>query len=651
MSDPKGIFCYEWFDSLEKLNCTELPPKEAFYSTLTNEGISEEDYEACQMVWKEKKMERFGDYVAYYNNLDVSGMVEGIEKMIKVKISDQMDMFKDSVSLPGLTQRFLFRQLGEDYFTIFGEKHKHLYKEMKESVVGGPSIIFCRYQEKDKTLIKGKNLCKRVIGYDSNSLYLHCTGREMPTGWYEFREKEKDFKKSTKYSAQSIEWLEYIMREKKIFIRHAENHVHGEKRIENYSVDGYCKETNTVYEFQGCRFHGHCMYDDPKKISETYDRKFRLENLGYSVEMIYSCEWEKLGINSQSQVSPPTCTMKDIEDAIMSGESFGFVKCDIYVPANLIPYFSEFPPIFKNTEITMEDIGEHMQAYARSIQREKCVDKALISSMKGEGIVLLTPLFKKYIEMGLVCTNIEWIIEYYPKNVFEWFQDKVVDDRRMADLDPAYGIIGETSKTSGNCAYGKCCIDKSKHNSVSFVKEENLNIHIQSPTFKSIEELEGSIHEVVKGKKKVVIDTPIIVANAVYSYAKLNLICFWEFINKFLINDYYTIMEIDTDSFYMALARDTIDECVKPSLKVEWEQEKWKFLTLQDNTPMDFNGHTITRKQYDKRTPGKYKEEFNGIAMLCLNSKVYHIWSDKVVNGKVLAKTSCKGVQKNETNW
>ena len=25
---------------------------------------------------------------------------------------------------------------------------------------------------------------------------------------------------------------------------------------------------------------------------------------------------------------------------------------------------------------------------------------------------------------------------------------------------------------------------------------------------------------------------------------------------------------------------------------------------------------------------------------------VYHIWSDKVVNGKVLAKTSCKGVQK-----
>ena len=53
----------------------------------------------------------------------------------------------------------------------------------------------------------------------------------------------------------------------------------------------------------------------------------------------------------------------------------------------------------------------------------------------------------------------------------------------MADLDPDYAILGETSKTSGNCGYGKCCIDKTKHNSVSFVREENLDINIQSPLF------------------------------------------------------------------------------------------------------------------------------------------------------------------------
>ena len=33
--------------------------------------------------------------------------------------------------------------------------------------------------------------------------------------------------------------------------------------------------------------------------------------------------------------------------------------------------------------------------------------------------------------------------------------------------------------------------------------------------------------------------------------------------------------------------------------------------------------------------------------MICLNSKVYHCWSDRLdENGKVITKTSCKGVQK-----
>ena len=377
------------------------------------------------------------------------------------------------------------------------------------------------------------------------------------------------------------------------------------------------------------------------------ERINKIQELGYNVVAITSCEWVKYEVDIEILSTPPICTVKDIEDGIMSGESFGFVKCDIHVPDHLIDHFSEFPVIFKNTEITMADIGDHMQEYARSIQREKCVDRSLISSMKGDGIVLLTPLFQKYIQMGLVCTDIEWVLEYHPKKVFEWFQDKVVDDRRMADLDPAYGIRGETSKTAGNCGYGKCNIDKTKHNTVSFAEEENLDIHIQNPLFKTIEELEGGIHEVVKAKKKVIIDTPIQVSSAVYSYAKLSLINFWEFINKYLIYDYYQIMETDTDSLYLALARDTLDECIKPELKSEWDQIKWNFLSSEDETLVDFNGYSITRKQYDKRTPGKYKEEFNGIGMICLNAKVYHIWSDRYDEyGNLETKTSCKGMQK-----
>jgi hypothetical protein len=36
--------------SLDKLNVSQLPPHEAFYSTLKNENISAEDYQLCQTV-------------------------------------------------------------------------------------------------------------------------------------------------------------------------------------------------------------------------------------------------------------------------------------------------------------------------------------------------------------------------------------------------------------------------------------------------------------------------------------------------------------------------------------------------------------------------------------------------------------------------
>ena len=62
----------------------------------------------------------------------------------------------------------------------------------------------------------------------------------------------------------------------------------------------------------------------------------------------------------------------------MKKESFGFVKCDIHVPEELISKFSEFPPIFKNKEIPLSAIGEHMQEYCHSISRTNGLARSLI---------------------------------------------------------------------------------------------------------------------------------------------------------------------------------------------------------------------------------------------------------------------------------
>ena len=57
-----------------------------------------------------------------------------------------------------------------------------------------------------------------------------------------------------KQSNVAVKWLSYISEKEDICIQQVRNG--GEKRFRNYSLDGYCEETHTAYEFQGCFWHG-----------------------------------------------------------------------------------------------------------------------------------------------------------------------------------------------------------------------------------------------------------------------------------------------------------------------------------------------------------------------------------------------------------
>ena len=51
----------------EKIRGTSLLPKEAFYSKLTGESITDEDYWHAQTVWKEFNIESMKDYYNLFN--------------------------------------------------------------------------------------------------------------------------------------------------------------------------------------------------------------------------------------------------------------------------------------------------------------------------------------------------------------------------------------------------------------------------------------------------------------------------------------------------------------------------------------------------------------------------------------------------------
>ncbi len=109
------------------------------------------------------------------------------------------------------------------------------------------------------------------------------------------------------YSKGQIQWLELIEKLENISIQHIGNSSKEFKiPTTNYKVDGYCKETNIVFEYYGSYFHA-----DPKvyksdfynktikkTMGEIYQKTIARENiikeLGYEVRVMWENDWKNI---------------------------------------------------------------------------------------------------------------------------------------------------------------------------------------------------------------------------------------------------------------------------------------------------------------------------------------------------------------------
>ena len=107
------------------------------------------------------------------------------------------------------------------------------------------------------------------------------------------------------YSHKSIAWLNSIANKDGIHIQHALNG--GEHKVQfgkyTFSFDGYCEETNTVYEFYGDKYHGNPRVHpadeiiiDGKTAGELYKKtKWRegvILKAGYNLITIWEYDYD-----------------------------------------------------------------------------------------------------------------------------------------------------------------------------------------------------------------------------------------------------------------------------------------------------------------------------------------------------------------------
>ena len=66
----KGIYLYKYMDSWERFDENIIPPKEAFYSQLDLENITDKDYEYVKKVWEAFEIKNLGEYHDSYVRCD-----------------------------------------------------------------------------------------------------------------------------------------------------------------------------------------------------------------------------------------------------------------------------------------------------------------------------------------------------------------------------------------------------------------------------------------------------------------------------------------------------------------------------------------------------------------------------------------------------
>ena len=123
------------------------------------------------------------------------------------------------------------------------------------------------------------------------------------------------------------------------------------------------------------------------------------------------------------------------------------------------------------------------------------------------------------------------------------------------------------------------------------------------------------------------IKKPCQCGTVLYQQPKLQMLeFFYNFMDKYFSRQDFELCYMDSDSFYLAMSGDSLDEIVNPEMEQAYEADKKNWLATEN---------------FSERTPGLFKPEFVGTRGVWLTAKCYVAQNEAGQN-----KYGCKGVQK-----
>ena len=185
----KGTYPYDYMDSFQKFNDTQLPIKKDFFSILYNEHISHEQYNHAQTVWNTFKLKTMGDYHDLYLKSDTLLLADIFENFRKTCLQyyklDPCHYF----SSPGLSWDAMLKMTKVKLELI---TDIDMFQFIEKGLRGGTSYIANRFSEANNKYMENFNESKPskyIMFLDANNLYGWAMSQYLPTGKFKWLTK------------------------------------------------------------------------------------------------------------------------------------------------------------------------------------------------------------------------------------------------------------------------------------------------------------------------------------------------------------------------------------------------------------------------------------------------------------------------------
>ncbi len=191
----KGIYPYDYMDSFERFNETQIPSKENFYNKLNNSHIPDKDYEHAQNVWKKYNIKNLGEYHDLYLKTDVLLLADVFEAFRTICHSGYGLDPAHYYTAPGLAWSAMLKMTKQDLDLITDVDMLLMIEKSKRG--GISQVCSKRYTKVNNKYLPNYDSTKEssyLMYYDSNNLYGWAMSQALPYGKLRWV-MEKDYKK------------------------------------------------------------------------------------------------------------------------------------------------------------------------------------------------------------------------------------------------------------------------------------------------------------------------------------------------------------------------------------------------------------------------------------------------------------------------